>query len=163
MGATEEQMQLLSDAHVTHVSYILILYSIAFLLYLLVNMTLHVYATHAWPDDQTNGYGPGPASRSASLAVATNLSKRPSVANQRSSGVATPTLSTTSGMNGTAGRLAAGKSNASRKPTEIQQVRDAEEFELEGLISDVEADEGEDDRQLAPAIAKSGRRRTEDV
>jgi hypothetical protein len=34
MGATEEQMQLLSDAHVTHVSYVLILYSISFLLFL---------------------------------------------------------------------------------------------------------------------------------
>jgi hypothetical protein len=34
MGATEEQMQLLSDHHVTHVSYILILYSISFLLFL---------------------------------------------------------------------------------------------------------------------------------
>lgn len=34
MGATEEQMQLLSDSGVTHVSYILILYSIAFLLFL---------------------------------------------------------------------------------------------------------------------------------
>ena len=34
MGATEEQMQHLSDAHVSHVSYVLILYSIAFLLFL---------------------------------------------------------------------------------------------------------------------------------
>lgn len=34
MGATEEQMQTLSDAGVTHVSYILILYSISFLLFL---------------------------------------------------------------------------------------------------------------------------------
>ena len=34
MGATEEQMAFLSAARVTHVSYILILYSIAFLLYL---------------------------------------------------------------------------------------------------------------------------------
>lgn len=34
MGATEEQMALLSDAGVTHVSYIFILYSIAFLLFL---------------------------------------------------------------------------------------------------------------------------------
>jgi hypothetical protein len=34
MGATEEQMQILSDAGVTHVSYVLILYSIAFLLFL---------------------------------------------------------------------------------------------------------------------------------
>ena len=34
MGATEEQMALLAGANVTHVSYILILYSIAFLLFL---------------------------------------------------------------------------------------------------------------------------------
>lgn len=34
MGATEEQMAMLSDAGVTHVSYILILYSIAFFLFL---------------------------------------------------------------------------------------------------------------------------------
>lgn len=34
MGATEEQMALLAGAHVTHVSYILILYSLAFLLFL---------------------------------------------------------------------------------------------------------------------------------
>lgn len=34
MGATEEQMQLLEDAGITHVSYILILFSIAFILFL---------------------------------------------------------------------------------------------------------------------------------
>ena len=34
MGATEEQMKLVSDAEITHVSYILILYSFAFLMYL---------------------------------------------------------------------------------------------------------------------------------
>jgi len=34
MGATEEQMQYLSEANVTHVSYVLILFSIAFLLFL---------------------------------------------------------------------------------------------------------------------------------
>jgi hypothetical protein len=34
MGATEEQMQLLSDHNITHVAYILILYSIAFILFL---------------------------------------------------------------------------------------------------------------------------------
>ena len=34
MGATEEQMQVLAGSHVTHVSYILILYSLAFLLFL---------------------------------------------------------------------------------------------------------------------------------
>lgn len=34
MGATEEQMDFLAAANVTHVSYILILYSIAFILFL---------------------------------------------------------------------------------------------------------------------------------
>lgn len=34
MGATEEQMQILADAHITHVSYVFILYSLAFLLFL---------------------------------------------------------------------------------------------------------------------------------
>lgn len=34
MGATEEQMQLLNDAGITHVSYVLILYSVAFILFL---------------------------------------------------------------------------------------------------------------------------------
>lgn len=34
MGATEEQMKLLSNAGITHVSYVLILYSIAFILFL---------------------------------------------------------------------------------------------------------------------------------
>ncbi|KAF2755915.1 hypothetical protein EJ05DRAFT_518510 [Pseudovirgaria hyperparasitica] len=50
MGATEEQMQLLSDAGVTHVSYILILYSFAFLMFLFVNMLLTLYASHAFPE-----------------------------------------------------------------------------------------------------------------
>lgn len=34
MGATEEQMMLLENAGITHVSYVLILYSIAFILFL---------------------------------------------------------------------------------------------------------------------------------
>jgi hypothetical protein len=40
MGATEEQMQLLNDAGVTHVSYVLILYSIAFILFLCMSNPL---------------------------------------------------------------------------------------------------------------------------
>ena len=49
MGATEEQMKVLDAANVDHVSYVLILYSIAFLLYLFVNMLLHLYAINATP------------------------------------------------------------------------------------------------------------------
>ncbi|RHZ71690.1 hypothetical protein CDV55_107870 [Aspergillus turcosus] len=62
MGATEEQMQLLHDAGVTHVSYVLILYSIAFILFLFVNILLHIYAVHAWP----NSAKPSARSRSSS-------------------------------------------------------------------------------------------------
>lgn len=43
MSATEEQMQLISDAGVTHVSYVLVFYSVAFLLYFVVNVLLHLY------------------------------------------------------------------------------------------------------------------------
>ncbi|KAH8733146.1 hypothetical protein GQ44DRAFT_696981 [Phaeosphaeriaceae sp. PMI808] len=48
MGATEEQMQILDDLNVTHVSYVLILFSIAFFLFLFVNMLIHLYAVSAW-------------------------------------------------------------------------------------------------------------------
>jgi hypothetical protein len=49
MGATEEQMQLISDAGITHVSYILVLYSFAFLVFLFTNMLLHLYAMNTLP------------------------------------------------------------------------------------------------------------------
>jgi len=52
MSATEEQMELLSAAGVTHVSYVLIIYSFAFILYLFVNILLHIYAVHAWPTER---------------------------------------------------------------------------------------------------------------
>jgi hypothetical protein len=116
MGATEEQMKLLSDANVTHVSYVLILYSIAFLLFLcrssqnslvlsqanlclVVNMLIHLYAVYAWGQDDK-------ADAEAPLA------------------------------NGHANGHINGYTRVDRR------VRDAEEFELEGLDSD---DDEEDD------------------
>lgn len=87
MGATEEQMALLSSAHVTHVSYILILYSLAFLLFLYVAMLLHLYAVQAWP----------------------------------------ATAAKTNNLNGTLQRP---NGHLERR------VHDAEEFELQGLISE---------------------------
>lgn len=101
MGATEEQMQLLSDAHVTHVSYILILYSIAFLLFLFVNMLLHLYAVHAW----------GQNSKADAEAPRVN-----------------------------------GHANGHVRTD--SRARDAEEFELEGLMSDEEdADNSEEPKR----------------
>jgi len=91
LGATEEQMLLLSRADVSHVSYILILYSIAFLLFLFVCMLLHLYAAHAWPVE-----------------------------------------SKTSRAGGANGVMANGH------PVDARRVRDAEEFELEGLMSEDE-------------------------
>jgi hypothetical protein len=133
MGATEEQMQFLSDAGVTHVSYILLLYSITFLLFLFVNMLLHLYAVHAWPDDETNGRKEARLhSRNASVALG---SQRPGIL-KRYSDAESPT---TNGVHGGAN----GKVKMPRhRPTDSQQVRDAEEFELEGLITDGEDDEG---------------------
>ena len=115
MGATEEQMKLLSDANVTHVSYVLILYSVAFLLFLcrssqissvlsqtnlclVVNMLIHLYAVYAWGQDDK-------ADAEAPLA------------------------------NGHANGHINGYTRVDRR------VRDAEEFELEGLDSDDEEDD----------------------
>ncbi|KAF2086901.1 hypothetical protein K490DRAFT_43229 [Saccharata proteae CBS 121410] len=104
MGATEEQMALLSDAHVTHVTYVLILYSIAFLLYLFVNMLLHMYAVYVWPESS-------------------KLDPEAGRLNGRPNGI----------PNGHAnGHI--------RSRSDQQRLRDAEEFELEGLMSDDEAE-----------------------
>ena len=93
MGATEEQMNLLTNADVSHVSYILLLYSISFLLFLFVCMLLHLYASYAWPLDTTR-----------------------------------PKITANGGLNGHVGHG-------------DRRVRDAEEFELEGLMSDDEVGE----------------------
>ena len=70
MGATEEQMSLLAGAGVTHVSYILILYSFAFILYLFVNVLLHLYATYAWPTERAKPEKDNSCSVFANRAVA---------------------------------------------------------------------------------------------
>ncbi|KAI1774339.1 hypothetical protein F4818DRAFT_442491 [Hypoxylon cercidicola] len=100
MGATEEQMAFVASSGMDHVAYILILYSLAFLLFLFVNALISVYdrnAPDAPPKDVANGrLGPH--------------------------------------MNGNV------------------PVRDAQEFELEGLMSEDEEDgvrrPGEDDDGL---------------
>lgn len=95
MSATEEQMQLVSDAGITHVSYVLVIYSFAFLLFLLVNMLLHLYAVNSAPI-----VPPKDGSRS----------ERPQ-------------------------RIMI---NGHTRGSDSRQIRDAEEFELEGLMSDDE-------------------------
>jgi hypothetical protein len=93
MGATEEQMQLISDAGITHVSYILVLYSFAFLIFLFTNMLLHLYAVNtspAVPPKDTDGHARVP------------------------------------------------RINSHTRNTDSRHITDAEEFELEGLMSDDE-------------------------
>ncbi|KAL2814643.1 hypothetical protein BJX63DRAFT_196383 [Aspergillus granulosus] len=117
MGATEEQMQLLEDAEITHVSYVLILYSIAFILFLFVNILLHIYAVHAWPESTQ------PPAHSRASIEDDDAGAGPSGS--------MPHRSLTNGayMNGHA-----------RSPSEAQRIQDAETFELQGLISDEEDD-----------------------
>ena len=110
-------MLLLESAGIMHVSYILILFSIAFILFLcelplspsfppvymiylltiqVVNLLLHIYAVHAWPE--------------SAQVQDTDLEE---------DGVPKPH------MNGHA-----------RSPSEARHIQDAEAFELQGLISD---------------------------
>ncbi|CRG88587.1 Protein YTP1 [Talaromyces islandicus] len=111
MGATEEQMQLLTDAGVTHVSYILMLYSISFFLFLFVNVLLHFYAVHAFPESTEN--------------PARNKSRR------------TDSISSYTGLNDS---LPTATNGHARSHSESQRIRDAEAFELEGLISEDDED-----------------------
>ncbi|KAI3325186.1 hypothetical protein HD806DRAFT_492303 [Xylariaceae sp. AK1471] len=94
MGATEEQMELVSKSGMDHIAYILILYSLAALLFLFTLMLIHVY--------------------------------------DRNAGSALPAKELP------AGRL--GPRLSGNVP-----IRDAHEFELEGLMSD---DEDENRRKL---------------
>ncbi|SMR56763.1 unnamed protein product [Zymoseptoria tritici ST99CH_1E4] len=92
MGATEEQMASLAAAGVTHVSYILILYSVSFLLFLFVLMLLRLYSAY---DDSP-----------AAVQI-----KDEEVHSRPNGHVRLPTAAD-------------------------RQAQDAEEFELEGLMSD---------------------------
>lgn len=164
MGATEEQMHLLSDANVTHVSYILILYSVAFLLYLFVNILLYVYASHVWPEDESNGvraFNTSADSSNASLTGHHNRRNLSVIAGPSGMGMGmgghAHKMSTLA--NGDAGHPINGTARLPRhRGTASQQVRDAEEFELEGLISDedIARDEEGVDSPTAGSRKKEG-------
>ncbi|KKK16205.1 hypothetical protein P175DRAFT_0497801 [Aspergillus ochraceoroseus IBT 24754] len=130
MGATEEQMQLLHDAGITHVSYVLILYSVAFILFLFVNILLHIYAVHAWPESSK------PSAHSRSLSEDDDGGQGPSGSKRHRTPPAASSF-----MNGHA-----------RSASEAQHIHDAEAFELQGLISDEEDDtrSPHDERHLGP-------------
>jgi hypothetical protein len=98
MGATEEQMHLVASAGIDHVAYILILYSLAFLMFLFVLMLIHLYDANA----------NAPAKATANGHARYSTVRRP----------------------------------------EDAQLRDAEEFELDGLMTDDEDEESAARRKL---------------
>ena len=95
MGATEEQMNLVASSPMDGVSYILILYSLAFMVFLFSNMLIHLYDRLA-PQENAKEYGNGHI------------------------------------------RL-------NSRSMEDGRLRDAEEFELDGLSSE---DEGDESRRM---------------
>lgn len=179
MGATEEQLKFLSDSHVTHVSYILILYSIAFLLFLFVNILLHLYAVHAWPDSPSNGRM---ESRLISRSISGSRARAESgvdvaVAVAAGGGAGGAGISKRGGGHGYGhghGHSASGgllyshsvtngamgnhnsKSRMPRhKQTDSQHIRDAETFELEGLIAEGDGGVEEEDLEMG-SVASMG-------
>jgi hypothetical protein len=117
MGATEEQIAVLAHLGVTHVSYILLIFSASFLLFLFVNVLLHIYTQSAMPIDGKRGDVTGPEG-----------------------GI----------------RLPASPADPRHQRTrqrDAARAKAAEEFELEGLIS--EEEEEEDQGQSSSRDAES--------
>ncbi|KAF7542482.1 hypothetical protein G7Z17_g11526 [Cylindrodendrum hubeiense] len=99
MGATEEQMHLVDSSRMDHVSYILILFSVASLVFLFVNMLIHLWDRLANPDPNAKDFNHGYTH-----------------------------------INGHA--------------VEDGQVQDAQEFELDGLVSDDEDHDHDHGRRI---------------
>jgi hypothetical protein len=59
MGATEQQMALIDSSSMDVISYILILYSLAFLVFLFANMLIHLYDRLSNPPLDTKGFANG--------------------------------------------------------------------------------------------------------
>lgn len=59
MGATEQQMSLIDGSSMDVISYILILYSLAFLVFLFANMLIHLYDRLSNPPLDTKGFTNG--------------------------------------------------------------------------------------------------------
>lgn len=109
-------MELISNSGIDHVAYVLILYSLAFLLFLFTNVLIHLY------DRSANG-----------VVIAK--------------------------MNGLNGHAPAGSHRRGIPSVDEQRrLRDVEEFELDGLMSD---DEDEDQAQRRKLLKKENERDAE--
>ncbi|KUI62799.1 Protein YTP1 [Cytospora mali] len=104
MGATEEQMTLVNASGIDHVAYVLILYSLAFLLFLFTNVLINMY------DRSVNQNGQ---------------------------------------MKGINGHVQGGNGRAVGSTTaDERRLRDAEEFELDDMMSDEEDEDQAQRRKL---------------
>lgn len=109
MGATEEQMDLVSESGIDHVAYVLILYSLAFLTFLFTNVLVNLWDRSVNGPDAVkgglhggvNGHAPGPHGRGGATSA-----------------------------------------------VDERRLRDVEEFELDGLMSDDEDEEQAQRRKL---------------
>lgn len=97
MGATEEQMLLVNASGIDHVAYVLILYSLAFLVFLFTNVLIYIYDRSV----NLNGHNKG--------------------------------------ING----HAHGSNGHALAPAQERRLRDAEEFELDDMMSDEDEDEAQ--------------------
>ncbi|EAS30495.3 uncharacterized protein CIMG_05974 [Coccidioides immitis RS] len=131
MGATEEQMELLSNAGIDHVSYILVLYSVACIMFLFINILLHIYGVHAFPE--TAKYN-----RGARMARNGSRQRPPQYRSSTSFALERFQLESPQ-VNGLI-----------RTPSQTEQIRDAQEFELEGLIGAADKDRDEEDSPVTP-------------
>ncbi|KAI1928311.1 hypothetical protein LOZ58_001021 [Ophidiomyces ophidiicola] len=120
MGATEEQMLLLDSAGIDHVSYILVLYSVACLMFLFVNILLHIYGVKAFPDT---------AKYERSVRIAAARHSRPPQYQY-------PTAFNLNQLQ----RQLEQVSGYTRPHHDAQHIRDAQEFELEGLMGATDPD-----------------------
>ena len=103
MSATEEQMALVNNSGIDHVAYVLIIYSLAFLLFLFTNVLVHLYDRSANQDAFPKGIN---------------------------------------------GHMHAGNGHAMGSQAEERRLRDAEEFELDDMMSDEEDEEHAQRRKL---------------
>ena len=138
MGATEEHIALLAAQHVTHVSYILLIFSAAFLLFLFVCVLLHLYAQSAWPlsPDGTK------ASRINGRGKRRGRRNGEEEDDEEAGGIKLPDTPVDGEQRERRGGRRGGKGGRRRdRDVDLERAKGVEEFELEGLMSEEEEDE----------------------
>ncbi|KAI9810557.1 MAG: hypothetical protein M1826_003513 [Phylliscum demangeonii] len=137
MGATEEQMKLVSDAGVTHVSYILMLYSVAFIMFLFVHILIHLSTStgRSAVSPSSPSHAPPTGTGNGNAAVPAGSGPQQKKMTMKNNG------QPLRDADGGGGGGARGVSAAGAR----RRAADAEEFELEALIEGDEEELDEED------------------